>query len=540
MLFVLLGLAEAPWIALWVRGAGAFEAVAASLVAPALHVLWLTRPWRASTAFLLLATSALWVSGFQPATIPMASLALWLGIRAAWARGPDELPAKHAWPMRGPASLALAMAYLATLLRAYQAVLVRCTYLCVSGAFIAYLFVRNNSVSGFSRTAALAEALFVPFASIALASSAGPLLRTERRAAWVLASASVSPARQRLAVALALAVVAGSLALPYCAVLAFGLELVTAEWAQLIAEHLLLGSSFAVMAEGVARRALHDRGRDSLRLMLGMGGLTLVYVSSLVTFDRSVGLVAWPLIAAGLLLWRSRRDARRGGAAPPPTERPDMLTISNVHKVLGANRVLQGVDLTVSEREVTLSHGVNGAGKSTLLRIIAGLTAADTGTLRLGRADLEGSSVAYKAQLGYIPDSSDAFPDLLVSEYVALVQGLRRPSVASVDVPQRWLSLLGVDRTWRQSLATLSFGQRKRLCTLTALIGDPWLLVFDEPSNGLDAAGVDVLLELISARSAKAQATLCCTNDAAFAARLAGRELWLEHGRLRGRDAKQR
>ncbi len=209
-----------------------------------------------------------------------------------------------------------------------------------------------------------------------------------------------------------------------------------------------------------------------------------------------------------------------------------MLKVSDVQKTLGAKRVLQGVDLTVAAREVVLIHGANGAGKSTLLRIVTGLTLADAGTLTLGAETLGRDNVRYKAQLGYVPDSTDAFPDLLVGEYVGLVQSLRRPSAASVALPEAWLRRLGVDRTWRQAISSLSFGQRKRLCTLAALIGDPWLLVLDEPSNGLDPGGVDLMLELFSTRIQNAQATLCCTNDAAFAERVAGSEYRLHEGRL--------
>ena len=78
----------------------------------------------------------------------------------------------------------------------------------------------------------------------------------------------------------------------------------------------------------------------------------------------------------------------------------------------------------------------------------------------------------------------------------------------------------------------LSFGQRKRCCVAAALLGDPWLLLLDEPSNGLDPDGVHLLATMVGERSARGQATILSTNDNAFAATVGGTQYLLLAGQL--------
>jgi ABC-type multidrug transport system ATPase subunit len=122
---------------------------------------------------------------------------------------------------------------------------------------------------------------------------------------------------------------------------------------------------------------------------------------------------------------------------------------------------------------------------------------------------------------------------LLVEELLALVRALK-------DLPRRITSeqersewnRLGLELLLGQRLSVLSFGQRKRALTAAAIAGDPWLLVLDEPSNGLDPGGANLMLELIAERRARGQATLLASNDGPFVARVAGSNHFLERGRL--------
>jgi ABC-type multidrug transport system ATPase subunit len=209
-----------------------------------------------------------------------------------------------------------------------------------------------------------------------------------------------------------------------------------------------------------------------------------------------------------------------------------MLKVVGLAKRMGGRDVLGGVTFEVDEGETAVVVGENGAGKSTLLRVLGGLLRPDKGEAWLLGNRLTGDEARFKAQLGYVPDSTDAFPELRTGEYLALVAALRRPHVTSVDLPEQAIAQLKVRAFWHQPISTLSFGQRKRMCTVGALIGDPWLLLFDEPSNGLDGDGVSAVLEILSRRTTEGKGAVVSTNDEPFASRLGGTRYVIRDGRL--------
>ena len=193
-----------------------------------------------------------------------------------------------------------------------------------------------------------------------------------------------------------------------------------------------------------------------------------------------------------------------------------MLRVSNLTKKLGGRPVLRGVELTCRASEIVLLLGRNGAGKSTLLRALAGLLEPDGGTVTLNGQSVYEASAAARGQIGYLPDATDIFPELSVRELVALVEALKL--VAFTDEQSRACrNRLGLDELWSQRLRTLSLGQRKRAYAMAALVGNPWLLVMDEPTNGLDPRGSAIVLEIMAERQAAGRATVVASNDLAFA-----------------------
>ena len=210
-----------------------------------------------------------------------------------------------------------------------------------------------------------------------------------------------------------------------------------------------------------------------------------------------------------------------------------MLELTGVSKMLASRRVLERVSLEVARGEIAVVRGENGSGKSTLLRIVAGVLTADAGDIEIDGISMRRDEVNAKAKIGYVPDATDALPELLVREFIDLVAALKRASIPEpIAQAQPWPERLGVRPIWGQSIGSLSFGQRKRMCFLAALCGDPPLLVLDEPSNGLDPEGVALVAEIVHERRKNDQTTILTTNDAAFAARIAGTQYRLDRGTL--------
>ena len=192
-----------------------------------------------------------------------------------------------------------------------------------------------------------------------------------------------------------------------------------------------------------------------------------------------------------------------------------MLQATNLVKTLGGRAVLGGVALDCRPSEIVLLLGRNGAGKSTLLRVLAGLLEPDDGVVTLDGHSVHGASAVARGRIGYLPDATDIFPELSVRELIALVEALKRAPFTEAD-RSACCSRLGLDDLWNQRLRSLSLGQRKRAYAMAALVGDPWLLILDEPTNGLDPAGCDVIRELVIGRQASGKATVVASNDLAF------------------------
>jgi ABC-type multidrug transport system ATPase subunit len=211
-----------------------------------------------------------------------------------------------------------------------------------------------------------------------------------------------------------------------------------------------------------------------------------------------------------------------------------MLSARDITKIFRGRRVLDGIELGCNSGQVCAVLGENGSGKSTLLRVLCGMLEPDRGQVWIQGHELTGGGVAARRRLGYVPDGTDTLPDLSLHEFSALVRSLKQlPADQATELGLlRWRERLGLTEAWHQRLSTLSFGQRKRACTLAALLGDPWLLVLDEPSNGLDPAGVVLLVELIEQRRLQGLATVLASNDLPFVAQLSSSRLRLHEGRL--------
>jgi ABC-type multidrug transport system ATPase subunit len=192
------------------------------------------------------------------------------------------------------------------------------------------------------------------------------------------------------------------------------------------------------------------------------------------------------------------------------------LRIVDLGKRLGGRWVLQRLTETV-EGGAAAVIGPNGAGKTTLLRIVAGILEPDEGQIFLRGHPLD------RRHIGYVPEAADPPLHLTVAELLALVAALRRAPPLDPALQAR----IGVDGLAGQRIGSLSLGQRRRACVAAALVGAPWLLVLDEPTNGLDAAGTALLGDLLASHIAGGGCALFATHDLAFADALGARRIVL-------------
>ena len=164
------------------------------------------------------------------------------------------------------------------------------------------------------------------------------------------------------------------------------------------------------------------------------------------------------------------------------------LIISNVSKTYGNNvQALKNISLKIGNGMFGLL-GPNGAGKSTLMRTIAGLQDSDSGTIKIGDINVETDKQALREILGYLPQEFGLYPKIKAIElfdHLAVMKGV-------VDKDQRLnltRSLLTQTNLWKyrnRKLGTFSGGMKQRFGIAQALIGDPKLIIVDEPTAGLD------------------------------------------------------
>jgi ABC-2 type transport system ATP-binding protein len=169
---------------------------------------------------------------------------------------------------------------------------------------------------------------------------------------------------------------------------------------------------------------------------------------------------------------------------------PDIaVAVDGVTKCFGATRAVDAVDLQI-EGGVVGVLGPNGAGKTTLLRMLATVLAPDGGTVRLGGLDprVPTERLAIRLQLGYLPQEPGlyrGFTAFDLVDYVAVLKHMTDRPARREEV-RRVLGLVGVTDVMHKKIRTLSGGTRQRVALAAAMLGDPRLLVLDEPAAGLD------------------------------------------------------
>jgi len=175
----------------------------------------------------------------------------------------------------------------------------------------------------------------------------------------------------------------------------------------------------------------------------------------------------------------------------------------------GEHPVLDVASLTLGAG-LTLVVGPNGAGKSTLLRLAAGVERPARGSVTVAGADLWRQEVEARRVLAYVPEYPELTPYATIVDVMQLVARLRRLPSSSVAEALDRVGLLEV--AWR-TIRELSMGQRRRALLAAALLGEPRVVILDEPLETMDLDTRDVVLEWVRSRCAAGAAVLVATHD---------------------------
>jgi len=205
-----------------------------------------------------------------------------------------------------------------------------------------------------------------------------------------------------------------------------------------------------------------------------------------------------------------------------------VLALRGIARAFGRRRAVAGVSFEVAAGEAVLLVGKNGAGKTTLLRIATGFLDPDAGEVVVDGIAMARERARAQARLGYLPEHAPAPSELTVRDHLHLRAGLKRVAAAGLD---RAIELAGLGATTRQRIATLSKGFRQRVGLADALLGDPPLVVLDEPTSGMDPIQVRQLRDHLIA-AARDRAVLVSSHAVADLEPLATRVAVLRAGEL--------
>lgn len=210
-----------------------------------------------------------------------------------------------------------------------------------------------------------------------------------------------------------------------------------------------------------------------------------------------------------------------------------MIEIKDVTKRYGRREALSSVSLTLRPGDVTLLLGANGAGKSTLLRCLLGITGFE-GEIRVGGRDPLAQGREVRSLVGYMPQSGGLHLDLTVDDTMRLYAGIRRAP------RERCAALLreaGLTSQASTRVGELSGGTRQRLGFALALLSDPQILVLDEPSASLDAAGRRWLAGRLRAVAGEGRTVLVSAHAGPELMEVSHRRVVLEDGRVLSDEA---
>lgn len=162
------------------------------------------------------------------------------------------------------------------------------------------------------------------------------------------------------------------------------------------------------------------------------------------------------------------------------------LTLENISKLYGDTIALEHINLTL-EHGIYGLLGPNGAGKTTLMRVMADLLVPSTGRVLLDGQDISVMGAAFRKKLGYLPQDFGVYPNFTAEQfllYIARLKGLSK--FEAKQQTDKLLRLVGLEDKSRKKLKGFSGGQRQRVGIAQALLGDPEILILDEPTAGLD------------------------------------------------------
>jgi len=214
-----------------------------------------------------------------------------------------------------------------------------------------------------------------------------------------------------------------------------------------------------------------------------------------------------------------------------------ILILDQVHKSYGAQHVLRGVSLTVTEGERVVICGPSGSGKSTMIRCINRLESHERGRILVDGVELSDNArdlQRVRQEVGMVFQSFNLFPHLSILENCTLapirVRGLKRAEAEALAMTL--LERVRIPEQAHKYPAQLSGGQQQRVAIARALCMTPKVMLFDEPTSALDPEMIQEVLDVMLELARSGMTMLCVTHEMGFARQVADRVVFMDQGEI--------
>lgn len=208
-----------------------------------------------------------------------------------------------------------------------------------------------------------------------------------------------------------------------------------------------------------------------------------------------------------------------------------MVSIQHISKSFGSQKVLNDVSLEIPAGQIVGLLGPNGAGKSTLMKILIGLWSADSG------------KISVPERIGYLPENNPLYEEMYVTEYLQFMAKMTNDKCQMTNV-DALIDKVGLTPECHKHIRELSKGYRQRVGLAQALIGDPELLILDEPTTGLDPNQLVEIRSLIKSLSGgaglstfdfrqKSRSVILSTHIMQEVREMCDRVVILDHGEIK-------
>jgi ABC-2 type transport system ATP-binding protein len=177
-----------------------------------------------------------------------------------------------------------------------------------------------------------------------------------------------------------------------------------------------------------------------------------------------------------------------------------VIEATNLVKRYGPHTAVDHANFRIERGEIVGFLGPNGAGKSTTMNILTGYLSSTDGTVTVDGLDILEHPIEAKKKIGYLPENPPLYPEMTVKEYLAFAGEIKKvPAKALRERMGRVMETVGVQDVAGRLIRNLSKGYRQRVGLAQAMIGDPQILILDEPTAGLDPKQILEIRDLITA-----------------------------------------